>query len=79
MGPVPEANRPSARALWVAGLINPLPGLKLSPQLELQLEARPAVLAARTSGARVEAARRGIDRSIECLRRGLAEHERTKS
>ena len=31
LGPVPEAGRVSARALWVAGLINPLPALGGAP------------------------------------------------
>lgn len=37
LGPLPEVDRPSERALWIAGLINPLPALGVA------LEIRPAV------------------------------------
>ena len=56
------------RALWVAGLICPLPGLAIEPRLELELECRPAILNAGTTLERVEAARLGIQRCIERLR-----------
>ena len=37
LGPLPEVDHPSERALWIAGLINPLPALGVA------LEIRPAV------------------------------------
>jgi hypothetical protein len=61
LGPLPEVDRPSARALWIAGLINPLPALGVA------LEIRPAVLMAATAQLRVGFALFGIKDSIERL------------
>ena len=66
LGPMPPASEADARALWVAGLINPLPPLALTPVMELRLEVRPKVLSAAAGVARVEAARDGV---VEALRR----------
>ena len=60
---MPEASRPSARALWVAGLINPLPGMGVA------LEIRPAVLMAETADLKLQAVEMGLEDSIERLRR----------
>ena len=66
-GPMPPPEEADLRALWVAGLICPLPGLAIEPRLELELECRPAILNAGTTLERVEAARLGIQRCIERL------------
>ena len=66
--PMPPPEEADLRALWVAGLICPLPGLAIEPRLELELECRPAILNAGTTLERVEAARLGIQRCIERLR-----------
>ena len=68
LGPMPPPEEADLRALWVAGLICPLPGLAIEPRLELELECRPAILNAGTTLERVEAARLGIQRCIERLR-----------
>ena len=60
---MPDAARPSARALWVAGLINPLPALGVA------LEVRPGVLIADTADRRLQAAELGLRDSIERLSR----------
>ena len=65
---MPPPEEADLRALWVAGLICPLPGLAIEPRLELELECRPAILNAGTTLERVEAARLGIQRCIERLR-----------
>ena len=67
LGPMPDAEDATGRALWVAGLVSPLPGLALPPEVELKLEARPLVLAATSPEQRVEAAYDGIVRAIEGL------------
>ena len=63
LGPIPEARRLSARALWVAGLINPLPGLGVA------LEIRPAVLMAETADLKLNAVEMGLEDSIQRLQR----------
>ena len=68
LGPMPSAEDADARALWVAGLACPLPGLNIPPRLELALEFRPAVLGAIGAVDRVEAAHKGIARAIDALR-----------
>ena len=62
MGPIPPASLPSKRALWVAGVINPLPALGVA------LEIRPACLTAETADLRVQVAEMGIRDSIERLK-----------
>mmetsp|Transcript_7424 Transcript_7424/g.11911 ORF Transcript_7424/g.11911 Transcript_7424/m.11911 type:complete len:333 (-) Transcript_7424:121-1119(-) len=62
LGPMPSADRPSALALWLAGLINPLPALGVA------LEIRPQVLMARETKERLQIAELGIRDSIERLR-----------
>lgn len=59
IGPMPAD--PSARALWVAALINPLPGMGVA------YEIRPAVLVAETAAKRVEVALKGLESSIANL------------
>jgi len=59
---MPPATLPSARALWVSGLINPLPALGVA------LEIRPSVLTAQTAELRVLLAEAALKHSIERLR-----------
>ena len=59
IGPMPE--RPSARSIWVASLINPLPALGVA------YEIRPAMLGAETAAERVKIALNGIITSIAHL------------
>jgi len=61
LGEIP--NEPNMRALWVAGLINPLPALGVA------LEVRPAVLTARTTSRRLSMAEQGLRDSIDRIRR----------
>jgi len=58
MGPMPSAADVSERALWVSGLINPLPGLGVA------WEIRPAALAATSAKDRLKVATDGIIASI---------------
>jgi hypothetical protein len=60
LGDMPDA--PDACALWVAGLINPLPAIGVAE------EVRPAVLTASSTRQRVRAADWGLRDSIERLR-----------
>ena len=62
LGPLPGESRPNARALWVAGLINPLPALGVA------LEVRPAALMAATADERIRVAEFGLRDSIQRLR-----------
>jgi len=62
LGPLPKADKPNERALWVSGLINPLPALGVA------IEIRPAVLTARTTSRRLIMAEYGIRDSIDRLR-----------
>eukprot|EP00908_Phaeocystis_cordata_P008132 Transcript_18800.p1 GENE.Transcript_18800~~Transcript_18800.p1 ORF type:complete len:310 (+),score=82.90 Transcript_18800:76-930(+) len=62
LGPMPDADAPSARALWIAGLINPLPALGVA------LEIRPAALQAPTAEVRLKVVEMGIQDSIERLK-----------
>lgn len=59
LGPMPP--RPNERALWVAGLINPLPALGVA------LEVRPAALMAKSTERRLAVAQMGIVDSIARL------------
>jgi len=61
LGTMPDAASPSARALWIAGLINPLPGLGVA------FEIRPAVLMAETADLKLQAVEMGLRDSIERL------------
>lgn len=63
LGAMPGANRPNARALWCAGLINPHPALGVA------LEVRPAVLTARSTARRLTMMRMGLEDSLDRLRR----------
>ena len=58
---MPSSKQPSARALWVAALINPLPALGVA------LEVRPAALMAPTADLRLQVAEMGLRDSIERL------------
>lgn len=63
LGPMPET--PSARCLWVAGLINPsIPKLELAEEVR---EVRPAVLMAKSVELRLRAVEMGIRDSIRRL------------
>ena len=62
LGPMPDADAPSARALWIAGLINPLPALGVA------LEVRPAALMAPTAEVRLQVVEMGLQDSIERLK-----------
>ena len=62
LGPMPPASSPGNRAVWVAALINPLPGLGVA------WEIRPAMLAAMSASERIEVAMAGIEASIQNLR-----------
>ena len=64
LGPIPPESQPGERALWVAALINPLPGLGVA------IECRPALLTARSSAERLRVVTRVIEQSIETLRAG---------
>ena len=68
LGPMPEVEDAENLALWVAGLVNPLPGLNINPELELRLEFRPAVLAAASPLERVVAARDGIVKALALIK-----------
>jgi len=62
LGPMPEAGAPSARALWIAGLINPLPALGVA------LEVRPSARMAPTAEMRLQVVEMGLQDSIERLK-----------
>uniref|UniRef100_A0A7S0F0P8 Lon N-terminal domain-containing protein n=1 Tax=Phaeocystis antarctica TaxID=33657 RepID=A0A7S0F0P8_9EUKA len=64
LGPMPDADRPNTRALWVAGLINPV------SKLGLALEVRPQVLMAPSVDARLSAVERVLSVSISKLQAG---------
>eukprot|EP00928_Gymnodinium_smaydae_P004024 TRINITY_DN11411_c0_g6_i1.p1 TRINITY_DN11411_c0_g6~~TRINITY_DN11411_c0_g6_i1.p1 ORF type:complete len:561 (+),score=43.81 TRINITY_DN11411_c0_g6_i1:89-1771(+) len=61
MGPMPPVQHVSDRALWVVGLINPLPGLGVA------WEIRPAALLAASTRERLRVATDGIRTSIAHL------------
>lgn len=70
---MPEADRPNARALLVAGLINPVsnPGGNPGGDLaNLALEVRPQVLMAPSVDARLCAVERALSASISKLQAG---------
>ncbi|CAK0879905.1 unnamed protein product, partial [Prorocentrum cordatum] len=58
MGPMPRDEDAGALALWVAGLINPLPGLGVAHEI------RPAALSAEAVGERLTVVLEGIKGSI---------------
>ena len=61
LGTLPPATQPSKSALWVAGLINPLPALGVA------LEIRPAALMAQTAELRLQVAARTRPRGRHAL------------
>jgi len=61
LGPMPPAKEVTARALWVAALINPLPSLGVA------WEIRPSMLLAASSRERLEVCLRGLHDSIAHL------------
>ena len=65
LGEMPEAKFASKRALWVCGLINPLPALGVA------LEVRPGCLGADSALERLQVAHRGIEDSIFRLERDI--------
>ena len=66
LGRMPPASMPGTRAVWVAALINPLPGLGVA------WEIRPAMLAATSAVERMEVALAGLEASIQNLRGAFA-------
>merc|ERR1712217_943583 len=61
LGPMPPVRKISDRALWVAALINPLPGLGVA------WEIRPSMLAASSATKRLQVAMEGLRASIAHL------------
>ena len=82
LGPLPEATKPSTRALWVAGLINPLPALSVSSPGQFAAlgasvapEIRPSVLLATSAEARLSTVEMGLRESIQRLRKMIAQEQ----
>lgn len=80
LGPLPAAERPNARALWVAGLINPSPPLGVSSSSKpaamgasVAPEIRGAVMSAATVEARIGAVCTALNESIRRLRKMVDE------
>ena len=78
LGPMPDASRPNARCLWIAGLINPLPALGASSSKKFAAmgdsvapEIRPSVLGAATVEARLSCLEYGLGESMRRLQRML--------
>lgn len=78
LGPMPDATRPSARALWVVGLINPLPALGASSLASpaqmgpsVAPEVRASMLAAEGVSARLSTAEMAIAESVCRLQKML--------
>jgi len=81
LGPMPDAERPNARALWVAGVINPLPPLgapssktssktvEIGPSVAPEI--RPSTLMAQTVEARLSSVEVGLAESIRVLRKSV--------
>eukprot|EP00908_Phaeocystis_cordata_P001781 Transcript_11914.p2 GENE.Transcript_11914~~Transcript_11914.p2 ORF type:complete len:303 (-),score=111.67 Transcript_11914:114-1022(-) len=75
LGPMPDADRPNTRALWVAGLINPVGGwVPMSASGRalrgLALEVRPEALMAPSVDARLRAVERVLANSLAKLQAG---------
>jgi len=78
---MPDAERPNARALWVAGVINPLPPLgapssktssktvEIGPSVAPEI--RPSTLMAQTVEARLSSVEVGLAESIRVLRKSV--------
>lgn len=62
LGPLPPAEHPGDRALWVAALVNPIPPLGIAPEI------RPEVLAAAEVQDRLLIVRSGVELSLTYLR-----------
>ena len=82
LGPMPDASRPSTRALWVAGLINPLPALSVSNPRKFAAmgasvapEIRPSVLQASSVEARLSSVEMGLRESIQRLRKMVEQEQ----
>jgi len=69
LGPIPDADQPSKRALWVAGLINPPARQGVTTTDRLAVEVRPSVMRGRTAEVRISVVERALDSSIQRLRR----------
>jgi len=71
--PIPKAELPEQRALWVAGLINPPAGVRGrgTPARDVAAEVRPSVMMGPTPELRLRAVERALQASIRKLR-GLA-------
>mmetsp|Transcript_18820 Transcript_18820/g.22596 ORF Transcript_18820/g.22596 Transcript_18820/m.22596 type:complete len:168 (+) Transcript_18820:1-504(+) len=59
LGPIPSAEEPTERALWIGALINPIPAIGVA------MEIRPSLLTAKTAQKRVDVAHEGIFKSIK--------------
>lgn len=80
LGPMPDASLPNARALWVAGLLNPLPALGTSSSKKFAVmgptvapEIRLSALMAGTVEARLSAVEMGLTTSLRTLRKLVGE------
>ena len=63
MPDTPPPSRPNVRALWIAGVMNPMPALGVA------LEIRPSVLTARSTERRLMLVDQGLRDSISRLQR----------
>jgi len=61
LGPRPPPERPGDLALWTAALVNPLPALRVAPEI------RGDVLAAEVVSERLRIVRRGVEASVSYL------------
>ena len=82
LGPMPEAQRPNARALWMAGLLNPVPALGASSSDKFAVmgpsvapEIRASALMATSVEARISAVEMGLNTSLRTLRKIVGEAE----
>ena len=82
LGPIPAAERPNSRALWVAGLINPSPPLGVSSSAKpaamgpsVAPEIRAEVMSAATVEARIGAVVTALNESLRRLRKMVGEEE----
>jgi len=69
LGPIPDADQPSKRALWVAGLINPPARQGVTTTDRVAAEVRQSVMMGRTAELRISVIERALDSSIQRLRR----------
>jgi len=82
LGPMPEPERPNARALWVAGVINPSPALGASSSKKIAAmgasvapEIRLSTLTAASVEARLSSVEMGLSESIRRLQKIIEQEE----